>query len=117
MTDTGDGEFRAVLERNPAMPRRLLMGPGPVDVDPRVLAAFAMPVVGRFDPAFRACMRDVMVLYRALFRTANHWTFCVDGTARAGIEAALVSLVEPGARVPVPAGAGVDAALAVWGAS
>src|SRR5687768_6718641 len=83
-------------------PRRLLMGPGPINAHPRVLAAMSAPLLGQFDPRFREYMRQTSALYRGVFRTANRWTLLVDGTARAGIEAALVSLVEPGDRVLVP---------------
>jgi (S)-ureidoglycine-glyoxylate aminotransferase len=78
------------------------MGPGPIDADPRVLAAMAAPLIGQFDPAMTGAMHQVMGLYREVFRTVNDATFLVDGTARAGIEALLVSLVEPGDRVLVP---------------
>ncbi len=83
-------------------PQRLLMGPGPVDVDPRVLRAMSMPMIGQFDPAFTAYMNEVMSLYRQVFQTDNRWTLLVDGTARAGIEAVLVSVIEPGDTVLVP---------------
>ena len=83
-------------------PPRRLMGPGPVDVDPRVLRAMSLPLLGQFDPRFTEYMNEVMALYRQVFRTANRWTLLVDGTARAGIEAVLVSVVEPGDRVLVP---------------
>src|SRR5215510_14286930 len=86
-------------ELNPSP--RLLMGPGPVNVDPRVLRAMSMPLLGQFDPEFTAYMNETMVLYRQLFQTGNR-TFLVDGTARAGIEALLVSVLEPGDRVLVP---------------
>ena len=87
-------------ELNPSP--RLLMGPGPINVDPRVLRAMSMPLQGQFDPEFTAYMNETMVLLRQLFQTANRWSFLVDGTARAGIEAFLVSLIEPGDRVLVP---------------
>lgn len=87
-------------EINPAP--RLLMGPGPINADPRVLRAMSAQLLGQFDPQFRDYMRETMQLYRAVFQTQNHWTMCVDGTARSGIEAALVSLLEPGDRVLVP---------------
>lgn len=85
-----------------APPPRLLMGPGPISADPRVLRAMAAPLVGQFDPFMTTTMTEVMGLYRTVFDTANEQTFLVDGTSRAGIEAALVSLVEPGDRVLVP---------------
>ncbi|WP_264812057.1 pyridoxal-phosphate-dependent aminotransferase family protein [Gluconacetobacter johannae] len=82
-------------------PQRLLMGPGPVNAHPRVLRAMAADMLGQFDPEMTACMNQTMALYRRVFMTDNRWTFLIDGTARAGIEAALVSLVEPGARLLV----------------
>lgn len=83
-------------------PPRLLMGPGPVDADPRVLRAMAAPLVGQFDPFMTDTMTETMGLWREVWRTANEQTFLVDGTSRAGIEAALVSLLEPGDDVVVP---------------
>ncbi|AKK68651.1 alanine--glyoxylate aminotransferase family protein [Xanthomonas translucens pv. undulosa] len=82
-------------------PQRLLMGPGPVNAHPRVLRAMSADLLGQFDPEMTGYMNQVMALYRPLFGTENRWTFLVDGTARAGIEAALVSLVAPGDRVLV----------------
>ena len=85
-----------------APPQRLLMGPGPINADPRVLRAMSAQLVGQYDPAMTAYMTETMELYRGVFRTANEATLLVDGTSRAGIEAALVSLIEPGDRVLVP---------------
>jgi len=85
---------------NPAP--RLLMGPGPVNADPRVLRAMSAQLLGQFDPQFREYMKEVSGLYRAVFQTQNRWTLLIDGTARSGIEAALVSLIEPGDKVLVP---------------
>src|SRR6478672_2680479 len=111
-------------------PPRLLMGPGPVNADPRALRVMSAQLVGQFDPAMTAFMNETMQLYRGVFRTANEATVVVDGTSRAGIEAALVSLVEPGDRVLVPSfgrfghllveiaqrcGAKVDTVEAAWG--
>jgi (S)-ureidoglycine-glyoxylate aminotransferase len=56
-------------------------------------------LLGQFDPQFRAYMRETMELYRQLFCTRNEWTLVLDGTARAAIEAAMASLIEPGDRV------------------
>ena len=83
-------------------PQRLLMGPGPINADPRVLRAMSAHLVGQYDPAMTAYMNETMALYRTVFRTENEQTFLVDGTSRAGIEAALVSLITPGDRVLVP---------------
>lgn len=87
-------------ELNP--PPRLLMGPGPVGVDPRVLRAMSMPMLGQFDPAFTTYMNEMMDLLRQLYRTKNKWSFLIDGTARAGVEAILVSIISPGDKVLVP---------------
>jgi (S)-ureidoglycine-glyoxylate aminotransferase len=78
------------------------MGPGPINADPRVLRAMSAQLLGQFDPQFRAYMAETSALYRGVFQTTNRWTLLVDGTARSAIEAALVSLIEPGDRVLVP---------------
>jgi (S)-ureidoglycine-glyoxylate aminotransferase len=83
-------------------PPRLLMGPGPVNADPRVLRAMSTPLIGQYDPVMTGYMNETMALYREVFATSNEATLLVDGTSRAGIEAALVSLVRPGQRVLVP---------------
>ena len=80
---------------------RLLMGPGPVDVYPRVLRAMSVALQGQFDPQFTRYMGQVMALYRQVFRTANAATLLVDGTARAGIEACMASVLAPGDKVLV----------------
>lgn len=80
----------------------LLMGPGPVNVHPRVLRAMSMPMMGQFDPQFTQYMDETMALVRQIFRTENQWSFLINGTARAGIEAALSSLITPGDTVLVP---------------
>ena len=83
------------------MTSRVLMGPGPTMADPRVLRAMSGPLLGQFDPAFTAIMNEVMALTRFAFQTDNACAFPVPGTGRAGLEAAIVSLVEPGERVVV----------------
>ena len=85
---------------NPAP--RLLMGPGPINADPRVLRAMSAQLLGQFDPQFREYMAETAELFRGVFQTKNRWTLVIDGTARAGIEAALASLIEPGDKVLVP---------------
>lgn len=82
-------------------PQRLLMGPGPVNAHPRVLRAMSADLLGQFDPEMTGYMNQVMALYRPIFGTANRWTMLIDGTARAAIEASLVSLVAPGDQVLV----------------
>jgi (S)-ureidoglycine---glyoxylate transaminase len=83
-------------------PARLLMGPGPISAYPRVLQAMSAQLVGQYDPFMTATMAETQALYRDVLRTANDATLLVDGTSRAGIEAAIVSLVAPGDRVLVP---------------
>jgi len=82
-------------------PRRVLMGPGPSDVDPRVLAALARPTIGHLDPTFLAMMEELKRLLRLTFRTANPVTFPVSGPGSAGMEACFVNLVEAGDEVVV----------------
>jgi len=82
-------------------PQRLLLGPGPSLVHPRVLQAMAVPLVGHLDPAFLGVMNDVQTLLRQTFATANRFTIAVSGTGSAGMEAAIVNLVEPGDAVIV----------------
>jgi (S)-ureidoglycine-glyoxylate aminotransferase len=85
-----------------APPARLLMGPGPISAYPSVLTAMSAPLVGQYDPFMTATMTETQELYRGVWATANDATLLVDGTSRAGIEAAIVSLVRPGERVLVP---------------
>ena len=80
---------------------RILLGPGPTMADPRVLRVLATPLLGQFDPEFTAIMNEVMALLRFAFQTDNPCTFPVSGTGRAGLEAAIGSIVEPGDRVVV----------------
>jgi alanine-glyoxylate transaminase/serine-glyoxylate transaminase/serine-pyruvate transaminase len=84
-----------------APPTRLLLGPGPSEVHPRVLRAMATPLLGHLDPAFVAMMDEVKSMLRAVFRTANALTFPISGTGSAGMEACVVNLVEPGDEVVV----------------
>jgi (S)-ureidoglycine-glyoxylate aminotransferase len=80
---------------------RILLGPGPTMADPRVLRAMATPLLGQFDPEFTAVMNEVMDLLRVVFQTRNERAFPVSGTGRAGLEAAMVSFLEPGDRVVI----------------
>jgi (S)-ureidoglycine---glyoxylate transaminase len=86
-------------ELNPAP--RLLMGPGPINADPRVLKAMSSQLLGQFDPQFRRMMRETMTLYRAFFETSNDWTLVLDGTARSAIEMVMLSAIEPENKVLV----------------
>ncbi len=81
---------------SPALPRRLLLGPGPSNVHPRVLAAQARPLIGHLDPAFLGLLDTVQERLRRLFGTRNALTLPLSGTGSAGMEACLVNLLEPG---------------------
>lgn len=77
-------------------PRRVLMGPGPSDVPPRVLEALARPTIGHLDPVFVGLMDEVKGLLQATFETENALTMPVSGPGTAGMEACVANLVEPG---------------------
>jgi len=83
-----------MAELNP--PVRLLMGPGPSNVDPRVLRAMATPVIGHLDPAFLTIMDETMTWLRQVYQTNNHHTVPISATGSAGIETMMVNLLEPG---------------------
>src|SRR6266404_9817772 len=80
---------------------RVLLGPGPSDVHPRVLTAMATPLVGHLDPQFLEIMNDTQEMLRRVFQTANHLTFPVSATGSAGMETCVVNLIEPGDRMVV----------------
>jgi alanine-glyoxylate transaminase / serine-glyoxylate transaminase / serine-pyruvate transaminase len=81
--------------------RRVLLGPGPSDVSPRVLQAMTAPVVGHLDPAFLRLMTELQAMLRQVFKTQNQTTFAVSGTGMAGMEACLANLLEPGDKMVV----------------
>jgi len=80
---------------------RVLLGPGPSEVPPRVLAAMGYPLLGHLDPEFVALMDETQGLLRQVFRTENRLTMAVSGTGSAGMEAVVVNLIEPGDRMLV----------------
>lgn len=82
-------------------PRRILMGPGPSDVPPRILDAMARPTIGHLDPAFTEMMETLKQLLRYAFQTENKLTFPVSGPGSVGMETCFVNLVEPGDTVIV----------------
>jgi alanine-glyoxylate transaminase/serine-glyoxylate transaminase/serine-pyruvate transaminase len=83
------------------MPPRLLMGPGPSLVDPRVLRAMAAPLVGHLDPSFLVLMTNTQRLLRYAFQTENPLTIPISGTGSAAMEAAVVNMVQPGVEMLV----------------
>lgn len=82
-------------------PRRVLMGPGPSDVSPRVLAALARPTVGHLDPAFQGLMEDIKAALQRLFNAPDHACVPLPAPGTAGMEAAIMNLLEPGDRAVI----------------
>jgi alanine-glyoxylate transaminase/serine-glyoxylate transaminase/serine-pyruvate transaminase len=111
-------------------PVRILMGPGPSDIHPRVLEALGKGTVGHLDPYYLELMNDMQRMLRGVFRTENAMTLAISGTGSAGMEAAVVNVIEPGdamvvcangvfgarmADVAARAGAGVTKVEKPWG--
>lgn len=82
-------------------PIRTLLGPGPSDIHPRILAAMAQPTVGHLDPYYLRVMDELQSMLREVFRTQNRMTMAISGTGSAGQEATVVNMIEPGERVLV----------------
>ena len=76
-------------------PYRVLLGPGPSNIHPRVQRAMLAPIVGHLDPYFLTIMEDTMELLRTIFRTKNNLTFPISGTGSAGMEASFCNFLEP----------------------
>jgi alanine-glyoxylate transaminase/serine-glyoxylate transaminase/serine-pyruvate transaminase len=93
------GELAKLAELN--MPPRILLGPGPSMVHPRVLQAMSSPLVGHLDPAFIDLMDKTQALLRHVFETDNPLTIPISGTGSAAMEAAVANLIEPGDSVLV----------------
>lgn len=83
------------------LPVRLLMGPGPSDVPPRVLRVMATPLVGHLDPTFLRVLDEVRELLQAVMKTDNELTMAISGTGSAGMETCFVNLLEPGDSVVI----------------
>ena len=83
------------------LPIRTLMGPGPSEINPRVLQALAQPAIGHMDPAFVGLMEEVKDLLRYAFQTTNRLTFPVSGPGSAGMETCFTNLLEPGDKIIV----------------
>jgi alanine-glyoxylate transaminase/serine-glyoxylate transaminase/serine-pyruvate transaminase len=75
---------------------RFLMGPGPSNVNPRVLMAMATPMIGHLDPQFIQIMDEVLEMTRQIFQTKNQLTSVISATGSAGMETCFVNLLEPG---------------------
>jgi len=84
----------ALPEINPSY--RLLLGPGPCNVDPRILRVASAPQLGHIDPEFFAMLEETAYLLRQVFQTKNEMTLCVSGSGFSGAEAVLCNLLEEG---------------------
>jgi len=82
-------------------PQRMLLGPGPSSVSPRVLRVMATPLVGHLDPEFLSVLDEEQQLLRYVFQTKNEITLAISGTGSSGMEAALCNFIEPGDRILV----------------
>jgi alanine-glyoxylate transaminase/serine-glyoxylate transaminase/serine-pyruvate transaminase len=82
-------------------PARLLLGPGPSDAHPRVLAAMTTPLLGHLDPQFLELMAETQDMLRQVYGTRNTLTIPISATGMAGMEACVVNLIEPGDRMVV----------------
>lgn len=96
MTTTNDGSTGEL--RHDA---RVLLGPGPSNLHPRVFRAMASPILGYLDPEFLAVMDNTMALLRHLFQTENELSITLPGTGMSAMEAAVCNVVEPGDEVVV----------------
>jgi alanine-glyoxylate transaminase/serine-glyoxylate transaminase/serine-pyruvate transaminase len=99
MTDTATMPNHPIDAVAPAPlnpPERLLMGPGPSNPDPRVLAAMGLNPIGHLDPYFVETMNQTMAALRGVFRTRNHHTVPISATGSAGLETIMLNLLEPG---------------------
>lgn len=84
-----------------SIPQRVLLGPGPSNVHPRVLQAMSTPLVGHLDPKFVELMDRTQELLRFVFQTRNKMTLPISGTGSAGMETCLANLIEPGDEVVI----------------
>ena len=82
--------------KSPATLKRVLMAPGPSDVEPRVLEALSRPTIGHLDPAFLQMLDEIRELLKYTFQTKNELTVAMSGSGSAGMETCVVNLIEPG---------------------
>lgn len=84
-----------------APPKRLLMGPGPTMVEPRIYQAMSAPIVSHVDPYFFEVVEDIRKMLQDVFGTENAFTMAVSGTGSAGMEAAVANVTEPGMKFAI----------------
>lgn len=92
-------EINHELYKEISLPQRILLGPGPSIVDPKILKAMSTPLVGHLDPEFVKMMDRTKELLRYAFQTKNELTLPVSGTGSASMEAAVANMIESGTRV------------------
>lgn len=85
------------------VPKRTIMTPGPVEVNPKVLQVMSNSILGQYDPVFLDIMNEVKELIKQPFGTKNEQAFAIDGSSRSGIEAAMIAILEKGDKVLIPA--------------
>ena len=94
MTGKVETQQNSLPELNPSY--RLLLGPGPCNVDPRILRMASAPQLGHLDPEMFSILEETAELLRRVFQTQNEMTFCVSGSGFSGAEAVLSNLLEEG---------------------
>jgi alanine-glyoxylate transaminase / serine-glyoxylate transaminase / serine-pyruvate transaminase len=95
VTTTGISDRYRITTKQLDMPPRLLLGPGPANVNPRVLSAMSISPVGHLDPTYLSLMDEIRDLLRYAWQTENELTISVSGTGTAAMEATLANVVEP----------------------
>jgi alanine-glyoxylate transaminase/serine-glyoxylate transaminase/serine-pyruvate transaminase len=98
---TGSDKENLTMAKSFHPPVRTLMGPGPSDVNPRILEAVSRPTIGHLDPAFVGLMDEIKALLQFAFQTKNALTLPVSAPGSAGMETCFVNLVNPGDTVIV----------------
>ena len=90
-----------MVSNRPEAPLRKLMGPGPLDIHPRVYQALTSPIIGYLDPAYLKILDQIGDQLRMVFQTRNRTTHAAPGTGTAGMETCVANLIEPGDKILV----------------
>src|SRR3954454_15616224 len=77
-------------------PERLLAGPGPSNVEPRVLAAMQKPMLSHLDPDLHDILLEVVDFQRQVYKAKGGLVFPHQATGSSGMECGLQNLLEPG---------------------
>ncbi|XP_007532039.1 alanine--glyoxylate aminotransferase [Erinaceus europaeus] len=84
------------LRKPLAIPNRLLLGPGPANLAPRVQEAGGQPMIGHMHKEMYQIMDEIKQGIQYLFQTRNTLTLALSGSGHCALEAALFNLLEPG---------------------